>query len=113
MKRTIKYYRVAWDNGHASGVFSTPYFSLKEAEAAAREWHRDMVSIEEPEHRKIAREIYSWEILHYYLEIERVYAWPGHYWTARLPGGQIIAKECPYRHLIPSAYEWLRKNSKP
>jgi hypothetical protein len=54
-------YKVYWDNGHACGTFPIFFNTKREAEAYARQWKREMVSMDSD--RKAAREMYGWEIV--------------------------------------------------
>lgn len=53
-------YRVSWENTSASGTFPHFFSTKREAIAFARQWVRDMVSID-PNPRE-ARRTYTWEI---------------------------------------------------
>ncbi len=59
-----KEYQVAWDNGHASGVFQDKYTSKRAAAARGAEWKRNMLDLERSlVTRAEARRAYQWEII--------------------------------------------------
>lgn len=64
------------------------------------------------EDRKAAIEAYSWEIVQCPLFVERNFEWPGHSWsvyTKQEPPRTSIFTECPFKHVVPAAISWLKK----
>lgn len=115
MTKTINLYCIAWDNGHASGIFPSVFTSKKQAERFGKEWKSGMVAVEDPEDRKEAKEAYSWEVVQCPFYVERNFEWPGNSWSVytepKAPRASILT-ECPYRLVVPATVTWLENELK-
>ena len=88
-------YKIVWDNGHSTGSFPEEFTHKKAAEAAARDWKREMVAMEPPETRDDARYEYSWEIIAKPTSTLVVTRFnnTGPWWVEeRFPSGEIIVR---------------------
>jgi hypothetical protein len=60
----MEQWQIAWDNGHASGVFPVIFKTKTEASKYGANWKRDMVALEaDPKERAEARRAYQWEVI--------------------------------------------------